>query len=206
MVNNTETGKALQDEKSAELRKAIKDAVSKMGPDVSLEEKKENAKVLVKIFEKGMTPKQAMNISDEDLSVIYSYAYHLFNSGKYLEACELFKMLVVVEPTEGGFLSALGACYHKLEDYETSMLMYMMHAQLCPFDPVPLFYCYDCFTRMNNPEGAYTMLYAASERAKDQPQYVKLKDKIDTLINTFDVSTLTELKEVVQKAQEEEDD
>lgn len=193
MANETKTAKTLPKEKSPEIREAIKHVASKMGPNVPIEEKKEHAKVLVKIFEKGMTAKQAMNISDEDVSVIYSYAYQLFNSGKYAEACELFKMLLVLDPQEAGFASALAACYHKMKDYETAMIMYMTHAQLSPFDPVPLLYSYDCFLRMGNPEGAYLVLCAAAKRAEGEPKYEKLQAKIEALLNGFDVSTLTEL-------------
>lgn len=187
------------------LREMIKDVVSKMGPDVSAEEKKEHAKVLIKIFEKDMRPKQAMNVSDKEISVIYSYAYQLFNSGKYLEACELFKMLFILNPEEGGFASGLAACYHKMQDYETALAFYMMHAQISPFDPVPLFYCYDCLMRMNNFEGAYLTLRAVIGRAKAKPEYEKLQAKAEAFLHGFDLSTIPELADAIKAANEEEE-
>lgn len=203
MSSNAEVEKTPVNEKT-KVREMIKNIVSKMGPDVSAEEKKEHAKVLIKIFEKDMRPKQAMNISDEEISLFYSYAYQLFNGGKYLEACELFKMLFVLNPEEGGFASALAACYHKMQDYETAFAFYMMHAQISPFDPVPLFYCYDCLMHMNNPEGAYLTLYAVIKRANDLPQYEKLQAKAEALFYRFDLSTLTELADVMKATNEED--
>lgn len=188
------------------VRESIKEIVSKMGPDVSMEQKKEHAKILVKIFEKEMTAKQAMNISDEEISVIYSYAYQLFNSGKYVEACELFKMLYVLDPTEGGFASALGACYHKLEDYETALMMFIMHAETDLTNPVPLFYCYDCFVHLNNPEGAFIMLDALLARAEKDPKYDKLKAKAELILQNFDISTLTELSDAIKASNREEEE
>ncbi|MBA3816320.1 MAG: SycD/LcrH family type III secretion system chaperone [Parachlamydiaceae bacterium] len=191
MASNIESNKI--DKKNFDIREAIKNTASKMGKDVPVEEKKEHAKVLIKIFEKKMTPMQAMNISEEEISVIYSYAYQLFNTGKYAEACELFKMLYVLNPGQEGFATSLGACYHKMEDYETASLMYLIDAQLNPFDPVSAFYCYDCFMHMNNPEGAYIMLDVVVKRADGQPQFEKIQDKAEALLDGFDRSTLTEL-------------
>lgn len=188
------------------VREMIKDIVTKMGPDVSAEEKKEHAKVLIKIFEKDMRPQQAMNISDEEMSLFYSYAYQLFNSGKYPEACELFKMLFVLNPEEGGFASALAACYHKMKDYETAATFYMMHAQMSPFDPVPLFYCYDCLMNTKNFESAYLTLRAVIGRAKDKPEYEKLQDKAEALLHAFDLTTIPELADAITAAKKEEEE
>ena len=47
-----------------QLRGFIKEAISKLGPEISKEQKKEYGKLLVKIYEKGMTPKEAMEITN----------------------------------------------------------------------------------------------------------------------------------------------
>lgn len=179
-----------KDKQPLDIREAVKMTVSKMGPDVSKEEKLEHAKLMVKIFEKGMSPKQAMNVSDEEMSIFYKYAYNMFNSGKYAEACELYKMLFVLDPIEASFGMSLGACYHKMKDYESAIMVYLMESQIWPYDPTPLFYCYDCYLRSNNPEGAFIMLNATIKTAQDQPRYAQLKEKAEMLLSRFDISTI----------------
>lgn len=164
------------------LREMIKSAVTKMGPEVSKEEKKEYAKLYIKIFEKGMSPKEAMKFSEPEMSMIYSYAYYLFNGGKYAEACELFKMLFILDPTEPGLATALGVCHHRMKAYELALICYMMAAQIDIFDPVPLFYAYDCYMNTNDPESAIFCLYNVMGRAQHDDRYSKLYDKASAII------------------------
>jgi len=158
-----------------ELHGHIKSAVSKLGSKLSKEEKSEHAKLLVNIFEKGMTPKEAMKISDQEMAQIYSYAYHQFSGGKYEEARELFKMLLTLEPQNSNFATALGVCHHRLKAYEYALYCYMLSSVLAPTDPVPLFYAYDCFMNTNDEVSAGVILCSVIARAGDQPQYAQIK-------------------------------
>lgn len=163
------------------MREMIKSTVSKM-PNLDKEEKKEHAKVLIKIFEKGMSPRQAMDITDKEMSVIYSYAYQLFNNGKIPEACELFKMLYVLDPAEPGLATALGVCHHQLKAYDLAATCYMAAATLNPLDPVPLFYAYDCFMNMNEKDSAIIVLYNVIDRSRGQAEYDSIHDKATIIL------------------------
>jgi len=169
-----------------DLRNLIKSVVLKMGSQFTKEEKKEHARMLIKIFEKGMTPKEVMEITDEEISQIYSYAYHLFSGGKYLEARELFKMLVLLEPRQGQFATALGVCFHRLKEYDNALSIYMLSAILLPSDPVPLFYAYDCFMKLNEPVSAGIMLCNVISRAGDQKSYAKIKEDAQKLLEELE--------------------
>lgn len=180
------TDKNLDVLNSESIREQIKSIVSKMGPNVSKEEKKEHAKLLLKIFEKGMSPREAMQISDLDISQIYSFAYSKFNSGKYSDACELFKMLVLLEPMKSDFATSLGVCHHRLKNYKEALSAYMLGAALNPTDPVPIFYAYDCFLNLEEKASACIMLCNVISRAGDIPKYAKIKERAKLLLETLE--------------------
>ena len=165
------------------MRQLIKATVAKMGSKLTKDEKIEHAKLLVKIFEGGMSPKEAMAIKDEDLASMYSFGYSLANAGKYKEAREMFKYLYMLEPTRADFATALGVCHHQLKDYEYAANAYMVAFALNFEDPVPLFYAYDCFLNLNDTLGASIMLKSAIEKAGDEEKYAKMKEKAQALLD-----------------------
>lgn len=154
-----------------ELHEHIKKAVNKLGPQFSKDQKKEFAKLMVKIFEKGISPKEAMNIPEEEIAQIYSFAYSKFNAGQYGDARELFKMLMTLEPLSPDFATALGICHHKLKDYEYASICYMLGGILDMSSPVCFFYAYDCFVNMKDDGGAGVMLCNVIARCGDLPMY-----------------------------------
>lgn len=168
---------AINEEKisSDELHGFIKSAVSQLGQNLSKDEKTKHAKLLVDIFEKGMSPKEAMKISNQEIAQIYSFAYHQFAGGKYDEARELFKMLLTLEPQNSEFATALGVCHHRLKDYEYAISCYMLSALLDPKSPVAMFYAYDCYMNMNEEVAAGIMLCNVISRAGEQQQYAQIK-------------------------------
>lgn len=157
------------------LHEYIKMAVNKLGPEFTKEQKKEHAKLLVKIFEKGMSPREAMNISDSELAEIYSYAYHKFSEGDYLGARDLFKIMFSLDPMNCDFATALGVCFHRLKEYEQAINCYMMGFLLEPESPVCLFYAYDCFMKLENEVSAGIMLCNVITTAGDNPAYAHIK-------------------------------
>jgi type III secretion system low calcium response chaperone LcrH/SycD len=158
-----------------ELHQHIKSAVNKLGPNFTKEQKIEYAKILVKIFEKGMQPKEALNITDNEMAQIYSFAFHEFSAGKFAEARELFKMLYTLEPSNADFAIALGICHHRLKDFDYALQLYMVATLLDPETPVPLFYAYDCFMQTGNEMGAGMMLCNVIKKASADPKYARIK-------------------------------
>lgn len=183
-----------------EIRACIKSAVNKLGPNFSKDEKKEHAKLLVQIFEKGMSPKKAMGISDEEVAQIYSFAYHQFAAKKYEDARELFKILFSLEPFNSDFATALGVCHHRLKDYEYALQCYMLNAALSPKDPVALFYAYDCYMNLKDDVPAGIMLCNVIARAGDQPAYAQLKKDAQARLDQLQQKILEGQRDVTHKS------
>lgn len=168
------------------IRHHIKDAVVKLGDKATKEEKLDVAKVLTKIFEQGMTPREAMKITEVETSEFYSAAYQMFSNGKFVEARELFKLLLVLEPTEAGFALSLGACHQHLKDYEYALEAYMLASTLSSADPVPLFYAYECYKILNDPTSASIMLSNVIYKSGDNPAYQKVKGRAELLLKELE--------------------
>jgi type III secretion system low calcium response chaperone LcrH/SycD len=174
-ITKTDSTQAEEGVSSEELHNYIKTTINKVAPQLTKDEKKEHAKLLVKIFEKGMSPKQAMNISDEEMAQIYSFAYHHFGGGKYNEAREMFKMMLMLDPANSDFATSLGICHHRLKDFELALPCYMLAAFLEPTNPVCLFYAYDCYVNLKDDMCAAVMLGNVVARAGNEAPYANIK-------------------------------
>lgn len=175
-----------------DIRGYIKSAVNKLGPNVSKEEKKEHAKLLVKIFEEGMTPKDAMKITDDEMAQMYSYAYHLCSTQKYEEALDMFKMLFTLDPSNPDFSTAVGVCHHRLQHYDYAIQCYLVSSILAPQNPISLFYAYDCYMKLNEVAPAGIMLCNVIARAGDQPLYAKVKKDAQAFLDQMQQKIILE--------------
>lgn len=165
-----------------QLHQYIKESIIKTSPNKPKEEKQKEARLMLKIFEEGQMPGDAMGISIKERAILYKYAHTQFSSGKYLEAREAFKLLLFFEPDQPSFATSLGVCHHRLQQYDLALACYMLAASLDPSDPVPFFYAYDCFVHKNDQAAAGIMLCSSIKRAGDVPQYAALKQRAEGMV------------------------
>lgn len=163
----------------------IKEAVSKLGPEITKEEKIRQAKLLLNIFENGVTPMRAMGMADRDIAPIYALAFNMFRAGKFAESAEYYKVLLLLDPFRPSFSMALGACYHRLKQYDKAALLYMQASLYDNVDPLPFFYCYDCFMHLNDPQSAAIMLPNVIERAGTIEKYKAIKQRAQLLLDEY---------------------
>ncbi len=160
---------------------AVKKAVSKLGGDVSKEDRKKYAKILLDIVEQGKTPREAMGFPLEDIAAIYNFAYSYYSKGQYKEAIELYKMLATLDPTYPNFATSLGVCYHQQKDYEKAIAAYTLAITYSTRDPIPYYYLYDCYMHINEKLVAGMMIAYAIHEAGDQEKYKKIKERSQKL-------------------------
>lgn len=170
----------------------IKEVINKVTPNATTEEKKERAQNLMKIFEKGMDPKELMGLSDTEVASIYSFAYSKLIKGKYEEAKELFKFLWSLEPNNYDFVISIGVCYHRLKDYAMASVYYMLADSIEPKDPLPYFYMYDCFMNLKHVESACIVLQAVIAKAGDRPEYIMMVERAKLLLESAEHQALLE--------------
>jgi type III secretion system low calcium response chaperone LcrH/SycD len=130
-----------------------------------------------KIFRKGMLPKDAMGINSNMLEGIYAQAYRLYNTGKYIEAAHLFRMLILLSSTESKYVLGLAACLHMLKEYKNAIQTYTMCTVLDPQNPIPYYHSSDCFIQMKDYLSAMVCLELAVQKSANKPEYSKLKER-----------------------------
>lgn len=130
-----------------------------------------------KMFKQGIPPKEAMGISNQVLEGIYAQAYRLYNTGKYTEAVHLFRLLLMLDPTEFKYMLGLAACFHMLKEYKNAIQAYTMCAILDPQSPIPHYHSADCFIQMKDFLSAMLCLELTLKRAAEKPEYAKIKER-----------------------------
>ena len=130
-----------------------------------------------KMMIQGMAPKDAMGVSNSYLENVYAQAYRLYNTGKYVEATHLFRILIIMNAMEPKYTLGLAACFHMLKEYYNAIQTYTMCSALDPENPIPHYHSSDCFIQMKDYLSAMICLELAIDRAGDKPQYAKMKER-----------------------------
>lgn len=130
-----------------------------------------------KMMIQGLTPKDAMGVSNSYLENVYAQAYRLYNTGKYSEAAHMFRILIMLNAMEPKYILGLAACFHMLKEYYDAIQSYTMCSALDPENPIPHYHSSDCFIQMKDYLSAMICLELAIARSGDKPEYAKMKER-----------------------------
>lgn len=146
--------------------------------NANLEQTQENLKEIAeKILVRGMLPKDAIGFTDSMVEGLYAQAYRLYNTGKYVEASHIFRMLILLNTTESKYILGLAACFHMLKEYKNAIQAYTMCGIMDPENPIPHYHAADCYIHMKDPLSAIVSLEMAIKRAENKPEYNTIKDR-----------------------------
>lgn len=156
-----------------QIRKAIDEIADQMSSGLS----KKTAEILDNVLVGGVLPKEALGLTDEKIEGIYGQAYRLYNTGKYVEAIQLFRILSIIDPTESKYALGLAACFHMMKEYENAIRIYTLAGIIDGNNPVPSFHASDCFIQMRDSPSAILALEMAVQRAGNRPEFQMLKER-----------------------------
>lgn len=138
---------------------------------------KKLADVLNKVMKKGMLAKEALGLNDTVVEGLYAQAYRLYNTGKYVDASYVFRILITLDPTEPKYLLGLGACFHMGKEYQNAIEAYTMCAVIDPQNPVPHYHASDCYLNLGDKISSIVALEMTVKRAGDKPEFAAIKDR-----------------------------
>lgn len=148
------------------------------GSEASVKNLEASVKELTdKMVKQGLPPKDAMGLSNQLLEGIYGQAYRLYNTGKYVDATHLFRMLILFDPYESKNVLGLAACFHMMKEYKNAIQTYTMCAILDPTNPIPHYHSSDCFIQMKDYISAIVCLEIAIKLAGEKAEYAKMKER-----------------------------
>lgn len=155
----------------------LKKAAEDIGANVNATKAGETQSMMKKVVQGATTPKDAMGLSDAMVEGIYGQAYRLYNTGKYRDASQLFRLLIMLNTTEPKYTMGLAACFHMLKEYKAAADVYALVTVIDAKSPIPFYHASDCFIQMGDNPSAIIALQMAAERAGDNPAFKTLKDR-----------------------------
>jgi type III secretion system low calcium response chaperone LcrH/SycD len=155
----------------------IKKAIGDLSETIGQEKNKDFQAVAAKAVLGGVMPKDVMGLSDAMIEGIYGQAYRLYNTGKYRDASQLFRLLIMLNSTESKYAMGLAACFHMLKEYKNAVSTYAICGVIDPENPISHYHASDCYIHMNDPMSALISLEMAIKRAKNKPEYQTLRDR-----------------------------
>lgn len=138
---------------------------------------KTTEELLEKLLHSGQPASESLDIRPEQLEGLYTEAYHLYQSGKYMEALPLFRFLIMMNQREFRYIFGLAACFHLLKDYDNAIKVYTVCSALHPDDPTSLCHTADCFKQLKDPLSAMIALQGAITRAGSNNEFASLRER-----------------------------
>lgn len=138
-----------------------------------------------KMFKQGLTAKDAMKIDPAALENIYAQAYRLYNTGKYVEASHIFRLLVLMNAMEPKYMLGFAACFHMLKEYENAAHCYTLCSTIDSESPIPYYHVSDCYSHIGDKASSIISLEMAIERAGSKPEFAKLKERSQLTLKTL---------------------
>ncbi|MEM1282654.1 MAG: SycD/LcrH family type III secretion system chaperone [Chlamydiota bacterium] len=164
-----------------QVSKSAEEVADKISDDVSekFEEAAEN------VVKKGILPKDAMGMDDQMLEGIYGQAYRLYNTGKYEEAGQIFRLLIMVNSMEPKYTMGLSACFHMLKEYKMAIEGYTLCSIIDPDNPIPQYHSADCYMNTGDEVSAVIALKMAIKRAGKRPEFSTLVDRAKLMLESL---------------------
>lgn len=132
----------------------------------------------------GMLP--PADFTGEDISLLYSLGFSLYERADYEQAKTIFQRLVLAKPHEKKFWMALGASSQMLELYEDALTAWAMASFLQDEDPFPHFHAAECLLCMGKHQDVLKALHDAKKRLNAHKDDTLIK-KIQSLENTWEL-------------------
>lgn len=155
----------------------IKKTIDQAGELIQKKQGKEFTKISKKAMKQSGLVKDVIGVSDESVEGIYGQAYLLYNTGKYKDAAEIFRLLIMLNSTEAKYTMGLAACFHLMKEYEGAASAYALVSIIDPENPIPHFHSSDCFIQLGDKASAVMSLELAVKKAKDKPEFATLKER-----------------------------
>lgn len=184
------------------IRETIKKVVYANKTGLPPEKLKEHEDLMIKIFQYGILPADAMGLSEDFLEYVYKYAYALYQQSKIEEARQLYIWLKVMNPVNQKYTIALTHCSILQKNWKEAVTNLMELAFLNLEDPLPFQKMSECLVEAGDLAGALIAIDKAIERAGDRKEYAMEKEK---WLMTFE-SLLVQMKidpEIIAKVRAE---
>lgn len=130
-----------------------------------------NATALVMTgFEHGVGPAEALGLPQDYLDAMHELAKRYYDTQRYLEASQLFRRLLQIDPMGVAHMKGLGACFLGLERYADAEQTYALASVHAALDPEVNYYLGLAHYHQKKYEQAFDILRFARVLAEENPR------------------------------------
>lgn len=176
-------------------KQQVKTAAEAVGKGIGESMTDTLAEAVMQTMKTGKIPREALGFSDERMESIYSQAYRLYNTGKYTDATQLFRVLLIADPTDPKYYLGMAACFHMMKEFADAARIYMMCSVIDATSPIPCFHAADCYIQVRERASAIMSLEMAIQRAGERPEYQVLKERSALMIENLKKELMQQDKE-----------
>lgn len=105
------------------------------------------------------------------INELYTRGYFFYESGKYTEATDFFKVLTQMKAENPLYWNGLGACLQMQKKYHEALLAYSTAAILDSTNPITFFHAANCCFSLNHIAEGIKAIEAAEDIARKNPEY-----------------------------------
>ena len=138
---------------------------------------------IVDILSQGITLGNLLNFSDEEYEALYALGYSFYNQAQYSDASKFFSYLLMHNPTEKRFITALGSSLQMLKRYEEAIQYHCMASVMDMDDPLPTFHTAECFIGLGHKKEAAEALEQVLLQCEGNPHWIELTHRSQALLS-----------------------
>lgn len=159
--------------------------------ELDLKDREQVLEKLTEGLQQGLTPRHILGLTEDQVEGTYNHAYSMYNQGKYPEALNTFRYLLLLDFSDYRFTFGIAACQHMLKEYKQAVMSYATAYTLDAKNPTPFFQSIDCYLKLKERDSAIFVAKKCIAIAKDQEKYQSIKEQTEVL-----------LKELVKKGKQ----
>eukprot|EP01066_Platyproteum_vivax_P005981 Platyproteum_vivax@DN1839_c0_g1_i1.p1 len=121
--------------------------------------------------------------SNDDLRVLYTLAYTLYQGNDYEQAKKIFQQLAASKPFTKKYWIGLGSCWQMESSYTEALKAWGMAALIDASDPSPHHHAAECYLALEDYVEGLKALRATKSRLTDDHQ--ALQEKVENLESSW---------------------
>lgn len=134
------------------------------------------------IAQNNVAVSDAIGIDGPLIQHIYSVGYQMYNTGRFSQAAQVFRLLLFLDGLKLKYLMALGASHHMMKDHKNAADIYLACKNFFPNEPMPYYHAIDCYLQMNMPLVAFIVMTGCIAACGDKPEYKNLKYRVEVML------------------------
>lgn len=123
--------------------------------------------------------------SEEQIEGLYNTGYHLYQSGAYDQALNIFRPLALLDSGEARNWIAMGGCHQMIGEYEQALEYYGNAVMIDAANPRPVFNALECNIALKKYAEAKSSAEYLIAIASDKPEHASLVVRAKVLLGAI---------------------